>query len=133
MTMKRTLSVWLQSAYLNFVTPPNEYAKTGLNGMSSPFFDLIFGVIKTIHPPSIPEKESEIKVVQIPAGVEKLLTETKKSFRQNSDMLVISESDLEEAKQYDEEGWLNSISTRTIVMNDSLKNYAVVSGGYSSW
>lgn len=101
--------------------------------MSSPFFDLIFGVIKTIHPPSIPEKESEVKVVQIPSGVEKLLTETKKSFRQNSDMLVISESDLEEAKQYDEEGWLNSISTRTIVMNDSLKNHAVVSGGYSSW
>ena len=62
--------------------------------------------------------------------VEQLLANIRHKFDVGKDLLVISENHLEEAKRFDEEGWLNSISDSIYLFSNDFKYVSVVSTAY---
>lgn len=69
---------------------------------------------------------------QPPKLIDFLFKELKPKFSSSSDLLLISEGDLEKAKTFDTEGWLSSIAGRVVVLSNDLKNVAIVRNGYSA-
>jgi hypothetical protein len=62
--------------------------------------------------------------------VEILLTKLKLSFDPSTDLLLISEREVEEAKRFDTEGWIESIAPHSIVLSNDLSNIAIVRAGF---
>lgn len=56
----------------------------------------------------------------------------KPKFNPKTDLLLISKANLEEAESFDDEGWFIENFERMIVLDNHLKNIAIVRSGYST-
>lgn len=123
-TMKQTLSAWLHSVCLRTVTPKIEAAKSRLRGHVDTFFESICE--NTIYPlvPAPPRLEPS-------ETTRYLFAILKPKFNSKTDLLLISEDQLDEATYFDDDEWLSEISDHMIVLSNDLKNVAIVRAGYS--
>lgn len=139
MYTKKMFAAWIQYVYLKVSTPLKNMV-----GRPKVFLEKVIKVIPPKFRFYVAEKEesgerndsnsvcvkaSELQELSVPYPVRELFVSIKDKFNPETDLLVISDRNLELAEKYDEDSWLKEVSDKTLLVKD-LVNVSIVRTGY---